>query len=286
MDWQDRLYTATMLTKIGEHYFIVDCWHHRIIFSENLYSPIKDWKTLDSQIAGPHSIAGDGEILVADCTGYHRLHVYRRQSEGYEHFEVLERAGHRPHRVIYCSEQKLFLVIGSRDQRILLLRNEGGILRPLADYVITELGGQYTRSITLHNGRLFAVGNETLVELKIDDTNITTVDVFTLHADYCGANDLYFLGEDSGILTRTPLQMTFFDRFDQLTTGTGASFRFDGTPYFLSQVDGMLIMPQIKEHSKIVAYEGTLPHLSVKTTIGDSGPATAESIDRKSEFPI
>jgi hypothetical protein len=112
------------------------------------------------------------------------------------------------------------------------------------------------------------------------------MNVFALHADYCGANDLYFLGEDSGIITRTPLQMTFFDRFDQLTTGRGSSFRFDGTPYFLSQVDGMLIMPQIKEHSKIVAYKGTPPHPSIKTTIGHSDPATAESIDRKSEFPI
>jgi len=37
--WEERLYTPTTITQISDFYFIVDCWHHRIIYSKEVEAP-------------------------------------------------------------------------------------------------------------------------------------------------------------------------------------------------------------------------------------------------------
>ena len=64
--WRDRLSTPTYVSYYLHHYFIVDCWHHRVIVSDDLDTPIRDWRTIaafddpagDHQpLAIPHSLA-------------------------------------------------------------------------------------------------------------------------------------------------------------------------------------------------------------------------------------
>ena len=86
--YRARLYTPTMITRLLGTYFIVDCWHHRIIHSRNLHAPLVRWKTLDDDIAGPHSIATDGTFHVAEDTGRHGLFVYRETAP--DHFERVQ----------------------------------------------------------------------------------------------------------------------------------------------------------------------------------------------------
>jgi hypothetical protein len=40
--WATRLYTSTQIQKIADTYFIVDCWHHRVIYSRKPSAPIAD----------------------------------------------------------------------------------------------------------------------------------------------------------------------------------------------------------------------------------------------------
>ena len=99
--YRARLYTPTMITRLLGTYFIVDCWHHRIIHSRNLHAPLVRWKTLDDDIAGPHSIATDGTFHVAEDTGRHGLFVYRETAP--DHFERVQHVpdvGIRPHRLV------------------------------------------------------------------------------------------------------------------------------------------------------------------------------------------
>jgi hypothetical protein len=56
----------------------VDCWHHRIIYNANLIDPIINWKTLTEEIAGPHSIASNGNLYLMDDTGNHQVLVYKK----------------------------------------------------------------------------------------------------------------------------------------------------------------------------------------------------------------
>ena len=41
-----RLYTPTFIEKLNGRYFIVDCWHHRIIHASDLNTPLVRWQTL------------------------------------------------------------------------------------------------------------------------------------------------------------------------------------------------------------------------------------------------
>ena len=53
-----------MIQKVGSDYFIVDCWHHRIIYNNNLRDKISAWKTLTEDINGGHTLAYDGELYI------------------------------------------------------------------------------------------------------------------------------------------------------------------------------------------------------------------------------
>lgn len=67
--WESSLYTPTMIVKFENDYFIVDCWHHRVIYNDNLYEPISKWKLMTDDIVGSHTIAYDGRLYVVDDTG-------------------------------------------------------------------------------------------------------------------------------------------------------------------------------------------------------------------------
>lgn len=61
--WRNRLYVPTMIEKIDNQYFIVDCWNHRVLYNDSLDKDIENWNTLtDENYKGGHIIASDGEL--------------------------------------------------------------------------------------------------------------------------------------------------------------------------------------------------------------------------------
>ena len=235
--YRARLYTPTMITRLLGTYFIVDCWHHRIIHSRNLHAPLVRWKTLDDDIAGPHSIATDGTFHVAEDTGRHGLFVYRETAP--DHFERVQHVpdvGIRPHRTLYDAEHQQFLVVGSADQSINLLEVQGGRLVRTLTRIIPELGRQYCRSITLHEGLLYFVGEADIVVYGVDRGRVSpTGSVIHLPEVWQGSNDLFFLGRRRGLFMSTPGKACAFDSVDALGRGEvqDLSATFRGTPYFV-----------------------------------------------------
>ena len=164
-----RLYTPTFIEKLNGRYFIVDCWHHRIIHASDLNTPLVRWQTLDEDIAGPHSIATDGVLYVAEDTGRHGLRAYRETARGrFERVQEVSGVGIRPHRTVFDARHQQFLVVGSGDQSIHLLENRDGTLVRTLEKRVPELGTQYCRSITLHQGLLHFVGNEDVVIYRVE----------------------------------------------------------------------------------------------------------------------
>lgn len=127
-DYTSRLYTPTYTTKISGIYFIVDCWNHRIIYSRDMTKPIKEWKTLDDDIAGPHSIAGDGITFVSEDSGRDRLIVYTLTSKGFKKTQVIDKIYGRPHKTIYDPTAKRFYVLTSTTQEIYTFELDNGQL--------------------------------------------------------------------------------------------------------------------------------------------------------------
>lgn len=263
--YRQRLYTPTLITKLGDRYFIVDCWHHRIIHSTRLDVPVGRWQILDDDLAGPHSIATDGELYVTEDTGRHALKVYREDRKGHFHcLQTLADIGQRPHRTLYDPDHDQFLVIGSGDQHLYFLQKENGELKRRSKAHIPGLGTQYCRSITHHQGLLYFVGVNDIISHPLNDLGLDPMHThLPLHEHYQGANDLYYLDDTSGILTCTPGKAFFFDRVEQLQEGTATelSAHFQGTPYYLSAFDGQLWIPEITEYSAIRSYSLPLPSL-------------------------
>ena len=111
--YSHRLHTPTYITKIKDKYFITDCWHHRVIYSNSLSTPISEWQVLDDDIADPHSIASDGTFYVAEDTGRHRLKVYKEARDGkLQQIQLISNVGKRPHRVLYAEQLRRFADTG------------------------------------------------------------------------------------------------------------------------------------------------------------------------------
>ncbi|MDO4681246.1 MAG: hypothetical protein Q4B17_00455 [Lautropia sp.] len=300
----DRLYSPTQITRLNGVYFIVDCWHHRILYSQDVRLPLARWRLLDDDLAGPHSIDTDGKLYVAEDTGRHRLKVYRaRPRGGFELIQIVGQVGVRPHRVLYDPPHQQFLIMGSEDQSLhALVRGPQG-LRPAFSLHIPELNGEYCRSITLHGDLLYFVAVTHLVIYRRDGHRfrftgqrlpIRALQGFQ-HGH--GSNDLFFLDQRRGILTATPNRAFLFNHLMQLVDGTAQdiSHHFRGTPYYLSVFDGQLWFATAKAYSAISRI--AFPDLGPKTldarnlglmhreTLFDIGPANQASLDRRQQLP-
>ena len=286
-----RLYTPTFIEKLNGRYFIVDCWHHRIIHASDLNTPLVRWKALDEDIAGPHSIATDGVLYVAEDTGRHGLRIYREMARGhFERVQEVSEVGVRPHRTLFDTLHQQFLVVGSGDQSIHLLENRHGTLVRTLEKRIPELGTQYCRSITLHQGLLHFVGNEDIVIYRVERGSVSaTGRVIHLPKNYQGSNDIFFLGSRRGIFTSTPQKVFLFSSLDELANGTAqdVSAAFRGTPYSVSRFDGRLWIPEITEYSAIRSYPfgGDCISQASAQTLFDFGEPDSQSMERKRQIP-
>ena len=66
-----------MMQKIKNDYFIVDCWHNRVIYSNTLSKPISKWETLSNHVFGGHTVSTDGKFLVCDNTDKDEIALYK-----------------------------------------------------------------------------------------------------------------------------------------------------------------------------------------------------------------
>jgi hypothetical protein len=182
-EWQKRLFTPTYIAKFGKWWFIVSCWHHRVIYSANLDAPIGEWRDLvdgarrtgkgtlpHEPIKLPHSITTDGKgLLVVESSvgcsdgANHSVVVYRLANDANDDAEpefqqevtlCKGNTARRPHRVEYYARTSEYFVY---------LTNPGTLARVKFDASQQRLGestctrlpfmkGVYARSFTVRSG--------------------------------------------------------------------------------------------------------------------------------------
>jgi hypothetical protein len=127
------------------------------------------------------------------------------------------------------------------------------------------------------------------VEYRAKDGSFEFAKKYPLSERYHGANDLYFLDDGSVILTSAPRKMFHAKTIEDLTVSnaTDLSRHFKGTPYYISSVDGELVVPEITEYSRIARYPCLHSDscFDRRTVVHDFGPPTEISQARKAEFP-
>lgn len=295
-DFRHRLYTPTQITRIGDRYFIVDCWHHRIIHSPRLDVPVARWQALDEDIAGPHSIVSDGEVYVTEDTGRHGLKVYRETAPGrFEQVQYLPDIGLRPHRTRYDARQQQFLVVGSGDQSLHAFEVRYGRLVQTRHARVPTLDGEYCRSITLHQGMIHFMTERMIVVHRLEEGRLLhPAKHYPLPERWQSSNDLFFLDDQRALLTSTPGRACLLDDLTQLRSDRvqDLSDAFQGTPYYISQFDGRLWIPEIAtpgvaECSAIRSYPTALATngLGAAHTLIHHARTSQASRERKARLP-
>ena len=190
-----RLYTPTYVGKHFGVWFIVDCWHHRVLFHELLDAPIHAWRELGGgrgspaqrPLRIPHSVADNGFVLVTESSvggsdGFnHSVVVYRPVFAKSTSIGADGRRGpdiavdftfvqeltaclpddgsqiRRPHRVGYDVAAEAFFLYLTKPPALVRFEYDAAAKRLRRAYCtrLGFMGGVYARSFALVNDSLF-----------------------------------------------------------------------------------------------------------------------------------
>ena len=117
---QPSLSVPTQITKIGDDYFLVDCYHNQILTSKTPDALLTDWYVMTDQINRGHTIAGDGTVYLADDTENNRVLIFEEQDGQFYLTQLFNEIGTRPHYVVY-DETETFLCTQLHDRTIVRL---------------------------------------------------------------------------------------------------------------------------------------------------------------------
>lgn len=302
--YQTRLYTPTYVTKIDNNYFIVDCWHHRIIYNKNLHDPIAQWKVLTNDIAGPHTIVSDGKILIAEDTGRHRLFVFQKipvitddemmefepnnTNKEYELTQILSDIGKRPHRIIYDEKTKLFYVIAAISQQISAIKDNNGVAEILYTKKLPFLKQAYTRSINIINDEMvFVSGPGKITFTTYQDGKYQVIKQYDVPPAFSEMNDMVKIN-DYYYITASPRMFVRVKNLENFGKGDYEDLNhqvgYKGTPYFFNKIDDRFFLPEITEYSSIISFKISNNKIQDVINHYDFGLPTQASIDRKKEL--
>lgn len=289
------LFTPTQIEFLNGLFYIVDCWHHRILFSPSLNAPLADWYVLDDEnLAGPHSIASDGEYLVVDNTGLNKVNVYKFGADNrFYLIQEIDGVGVRPHRVRFDLATKEFYVLSSNSQEFFALKKDSLTegLKVARNYELFFLESAYTRSFSFDEyGDLIFLSGPSKVTLASKLEPLVVKEAYDVDPAILSMNDiLFFRGYYYVTATNKKIYRTkslqnlrnislLEDLYDELS--------FRGTPYYFSVFQDMILIPEIIEYSGIrrfsLAGDAILGHMPLI----DSGTPSEESLQRRALRPL
>ena len=136
-------------------YFIVDCYHDQVVFTDDYDKPIYDWKVMDKALDRPHTIASDGEVYMVDDTENKRIVAYTKHVEEdgeiwFERIQEFVDMGERPHYVIYDETDGCFYAWSSMSGQMWVFKRSKDDKKVFLDasYSIPDLTLKTIRSIS------------------------------------------------------------------------------------------------------------------------------------------
>jgi hypothetical protein len=282
-DWQKRLNAPTYVKKINDMWFIVDCWHNRVIWSNDLSAPIAEWNTVNGDLAGPHSVEYGA--------GYYAIEDTDRNAVNFYTFDILNSTfvkqetinlGTRPHRIHFDEQSQSFYVLSSVSQDMHRISVKDGEIALANAQKLPFLEGQYTRSFNIIGDQLlFAAGPKkvTVTSFRNDIYNVQAS--YAVPPDFYGMNDIYFTGKKYIVTATLPNSFGVVDRLEDLPTMQNQAelYGFEGRPYYVSQYDNALIIPEVAENASIKIFELDASHNIIpRSTIHEFGPRPLSSV--------
>ena len=260
----------TAIRKIGDLWFIDDCYNDQIIYNENLTDPLTSWKVLaDAASCGlhqSHTLDGDGKgTILADDTENNRVLVFNDKGGGYELSGVFENIGNRPHFTMYHEATDTFYVLSSCSGELFMFKKDKeGRVYKAGSHVFSEIAHVYVRSFTIDEESIIFVSGLAADEYNTQSPAILVYDFdnFEKTAEYpvpeeiagmveiahignyyyaTVSTDLYGSQEKATILKAKELAGFQYGTYEDIYA---RFFVKGGTPYFMGQSDGTWYMTE------------------------------------------
>ena len=255
--YKDVLYVPTQITKVEDYYFIMDCWQHRLLYSDDLDKPISKWKTMTEEITGGHSLAFDGELYVTEDTEGSRILVFKRVGDFFEMTQAIEGITGRPHYTLYDEETKRFYTVTSDGGTLHSFVNNEGTIVLESTLQFEELLGSYVRSLSIIDGYMYLTcgpGYISKVDYRAEEWQIVerypvTPELYNMNF-FTKIGDYYYCT----INVTGEAQISEIVRaknLEDFATGNYESvyehMAFAGTPYYISFFDGKYFITEVGE---------------------------------------
>ncbi|WP_051538183.1 hypothetical protein [Butyrivibrio proteoclasticus] len=159
LNYDTALSVPTYVTCVDDVWFIVDCYHNRVIYSEDLGAPLNQWYIMSSDVTQPHTIASDGKVYIIDDTENNRILVYEKEDGKFINTQALYNVGSRPHYTVYDEVTDTFYVWSSITGELYCFRHTADSTRIYLTEIkkIPELDGIYVRSFSIIDGDIYFV---------------------------------------------------------------------------------------------------------------------------------
>ena len=250
------LLVPTQITKIGDDYFLVDCYHNQILTSTSLDTPLEDWYVMTDQINRGHTIAGDGVVYLADDTENHRILIFEKADGRFYLTQIFEDIGIRPHYVVYDETDKRFYALSSMTGELYVFYRREETSQVFLEKILSvpELDNVYVRSFTIDNNDIyFAACNGTILRTRKKD--LTVLERWQVPAEYAGMVQLsriqnYFYITVSTDITGNADYATIIRVRDLAHLADAppenlySYFTQGGTPYYISCFDDSYFLTQ------------------------------------------
>lgn len=246
-----------MIQKIDNNYFIVDCWHHRIIYNDNLRDKISAWKTLTEDINGGHTLACDGEFYFCDDTDSGQIKIFSKSESGGGYLLVgnLEGVIGRPHFIKYDDLTKSTYILSSMAAFMLKLQKAGNDFE-ITKFNLSYLENVYARSFSIVGNFIYIVtGSGKIFQTEYLDDSYRVVDCWEVPEKFFGMNFLDKI-DDYWYLTtyqnkRGQIRPNFI-RVEELDCLAKNDYEdlyqlmdFQGVPYYITHFDGKHFITEI-----------------------------------------
>lgn len=258
LNYDTALSVPTYVTCVDGVYFIVDCYHNRVIYSENLGAPLDQWYIMSSDVTQPHTIASDGKVYIIDDTENNRILVYEKVDGKFINTQALYNVGTRPHYTVYDEATDTFYVWSSITGELYCFRHTADSTRIYLTEIkkIPELDGIYVRSFSIIDGDIYFVSgvsddntsSSTSKVLCCDLTDLSVKRAYDVPDELAGMvqimpiGDYYYISsstdkygsQDHATLVRTKsLEDLSKGNYEEVYS---QYFVGGGTPYYMSQV--------------------------------------------------
>lgn len=250
------LSVPTQINKIGEDYFLVDCYHNQILTSTSLDTPLEEWYVVTDQINRGHTIAGDGTVYLADDTENHRILIFEKIDQRFYLTQIFENIGIRPHYIVYSETDKRFYALSSMTGELYVFyrRDESSDVFLEKILSVPELNNIYVRSFTIDNNDIYFAACNGII-LRTRKRDLAVLERWTAPDEYAGMVQIskiqnYFYITVSTDISGNADYATFIrvqdlsQLADTPPENLYSYFTQGGTPYFISCFDGSYFLTQ------------------------------------------